>query len=348
MNNNFPIQTSANITTASNLHNNYIVFTIKEKQYAINIKNVLEIINIPEIEIAEKTPKGIIGMFNYNSLVIKAVDLCPFLGFETPSFSINNQMIIAVEGENCFAIHTEKIENVLQFEEEEIQKIPYDAENSILNAIYKNDGKTINIIDIKALNNIISQKQSVDNNVDYSALFPKDEKSLQILKLRSHQHKINQESFSFPVNVNSINQYVLFNLDNQSYYLDLKYVKELISTKRLNITKLPYTEDFITGIINIKGDFLLVLDLKKFLHNQSSTYNESSKLIITEGKNFNLALLVDDIKYIKTLKNITPDNTQTSAATNYIYSEIMEENELRSIINFEKIVNDERLYINIY
>ncbi len=90
------------------------------------------------------------------------------------------------------------------------------------------------------------------------------------------------------------------------------------------------------------------MDLKKFLHNQSSTYNESSKLIITEGKNFNLALLVDDIKYIKTLKNITPDNTQTSAATNYIYSEIMEENELRSIINFEKIVNDERLYINIY
>ena len=113
--------------------------------------------------------------------------------------------------------------------------------------------------------------------------------------------------------------------------------------KRLNITKLPYTQDFIRGIVNIKGEFLLVLDLRKFLNGSSENYEEGAKLIITEGKNFNIALLVDEIKYIKTLKNVQPNIN----SSNYISAEIMEENELNSIINFEKIINDERLFINI-
>ena len=343
MNNNYPIEIQQEAKLTDNMENNYIVFCVKEKLYAINIKNVLEIINMPEIEITEKTPKGIIGIFNYNNLMIKTVDLCPFLGFETTPFSISNQIIIVVIKDECFAIHTERIENVMQFGPENIQKFPYETENSILQAIYKNNENSISIINVEVLLKLLSEKQPADNNINYTDLFPKDEKSTQILKLRANQQKISSDSFAFPVNLNSMNQYILFTLDKLNYYLDLKYVKEFTSVKRLNITKLPYTQDFIRGIVNIKGEFLLVLDLRKFLNINTKNIEDGAKLIITEGKNFNLALLVDEIKYIKTLKNIQP-NVNSS---NYISAEIMEENELNSIINFEKIINDERLYINI-
>ena len=344
MNNNYAI-TSTSYTKEN--ANQYIVFELKNNLYAINIQSVIEVINIPQIEIPQTMPTGIIGVFNYNGEIIKVVDLCPLLGFEPNQFTINNQLIIICEQGIYYAIHAEKIINIIQADYTKIQCLPYNTELSILKEIYKANENTINIINIEQIEKIIKINVEKVNNINYLSLFPNDEKSKQILQLRAEQNKKIQELFAFPVSSNSVNQYILFELDGQNYYLDLKYIKEFISLKRINITKLPYTQDFIKGIINLKGDFLVVLDLKKFLNNDREGAKEGTKLIIVESKNFNLALMVDDIKLIRNLKDIEYTDTNISNSSPYITSEFMEGNELYSILNFEKIINDERIYINI-
>ena len=57
--------------------------------------------------------------------------------------------------------------------------------------------------------------------------------------------------------------------------------------------------------------------------------------------------MVDDIKLIRNLKDIEYTDTNISNSSPYITSEFMEGNELYSNLNFEKIINDERIYINI-
>ncbi len=344
MNNNYAITSR---TFEKEKFNHYIVFELKGNQYAIDIHNVIEVINIPQIDIPQNTPEGIIGIFNYNGAMIKVVDICPILGFEPNNFSINNQLIIVFTKDTYYAIHTEKIINIVQGDYTKIQCIPYNVNNSILKEVYKTDDNSINIIDTNKIEEIVSQKETNTSKINYKELFPKDDKSQQILNIRAEINRKAQEIFSFPVTIDTLNQYILFELDKQNYYLDIKNVKEFISLKRLNITKLPYTQDFIKGIINLKGDFLVVVDLKKFLNNDRDGAKEGSKLIIVESSNFNLALLVDEIKFIKNLKNINLSETTSSNSLPYISHEFMEEGELYSILNFEKIINDERLYINI-
>lgn len=344
MNNNYAITSN---TFNQDMTNHYIVFELKSNLYAIDIHNVIEVINIPQIDIPQNTPKGVIGIFNYNGNMINVVDLCPLIGFEPNEFTINNQLIIVCSENVYYAVHTEKIINIIQGEYTKIQSLPYNVNNSILKEVYKTDENSINIVDVKKIEEVISNTETNTSKINYLQLFPQDEKSKQILNLRAELNRNSQEIFSFPVNMDAINQYILFELDSQNYYLDLKYIKEFISLKRLNITKLPYTKDFIKGIINHKGDFLVVLDLKKFLNNDREGAKEGTKLIIVESPNFNLALLVDEIKFIKSLKNINLSEMSPSNSSPYISHEFMEENELYSILNFEKIINDERLYINI-
>ncbi len=338
MNNNYPL-------TVKNQEKdeffNYIVFQLNEKLYAADIHNVIEVINLTEIKIPQKTPKGIIGITNYKGMMINVIDLCTLLGFETKKLTINNQLIITCIDGNCFAIAAEKIVNIFQFEKEQLQNLPYDIENSIIKEIIDQNDNTISILNIKNIEKIINNSTEQENNIDYTKLLPDDEKSLQILALRSKDNEKKQELFSFPVNTNKINQFILFNLDNQNYYLDLKYIKEFITSKRLNITKLPYTNDYIKGIINLRGDIITLLDLKRFLNNAPSKINDTGKIIITEGENFNLALLVDDIKSIKNLKDIPYGQGNSE----YISSEFSENGILYNILNFEKIINDERIYI---
>lgn len=341
MNNNYQL------TSSSETYSNFIIFNLNEKEYAINLQNVIEVINIPKIEIPEQLPKGIIGIFNYNGIMIKILDLSPLLGFETTEFSITNQLIITSFDNQCVALRVESIDNIAQFENSNIQEVPFNSDTSILGNIYKDGKSIINIIDISKVNKIIAQNSSQLGTVDYKKLFPTDEKSLQILELRAEQSLKHQDMFTFPLNINTNNQYILFTLDNQNYFLDLKHVKEFTSIKRLNITTLPYTKDYIKGIINLKGDFLIVIDLKRFLNNETSQLAEGSKLIVVSGKNFNIALLVDDIKNIKNLTNNQIRNPEYTGSSEYISNEFVEDGQLYNILNFDKFINDDKLYINI-
>lgn len=344
MNNNYAITTS---TSTNEFINQFIVFEIKEYQYGINIQDVIEVIKLPQIEFSQTTPEGVIGIFNYNGTIIKVIDICPLLGFETNNFNVNNQLIIISNGNSCYALHVEKIINIIQADNEKIQNLPYDSEASLVKEIYKTNDSAINIIDTQKIEELIAKNSNKSNEIKYELLFPNDEKSKQILELRAKQNKKEHELFSFQVDNSTTNQYVLFTLNEQNYYLDLKYVKEMTSLKRLNVTKLPYTQDHIKGMVNIKGDFLVVLDLKNFLNDEKSEITKNSKLIIVESKNFNLAFLVDDIQYIKNIEDNRKIEMNKASNSPYIACEFMEEDKLYSILNFEKIINDERLYVNI-
>ena len=229
-----------------------------------------------------------------------------------------------------------------------MQDIPFSVENSLLKQIYKSENGSINIIDFNALVELISEKNNKRSKINYASLFPVDEKSTQILTLRAKNHTVPQEAFVFPSNTQTVKQFILFIMDNQNYFMDIKHVKEFISLKRVNITKLPYTSDYITGIVNVKGEFLVVFNLKKFLNHECTEKDnyKGCKLIVAEGRNFNVAFLVDDIKYIRSLKDVHKSKIYSSS-NNYIYAEFMEDDKLYNILNFEEIINDERLYINI-
>ena len=136
MNNSYAI-TSTNLE--QEMTNHYIVFELKGNHYAIDIHNVIEVINIPQIEVPQNTPIGVIGIFNYNGNMIKVVDLCPLIGFEPNTFTINNQLIIVCAEGVYYAVHTEKIVNIVQGEPAQIQPLPYNVSNSILKEVYKTE-----------------------------------------------------------------------------------------------------------------------------------------------------------------------------------------------------------------
>ena len=340
-NNNSLALTSNNIETCDN----YIIFIIKNKQYAINVQKIIEVINMPELEFPQGSPMGIAGILNYNGMMIKVIDLCPFLGFGHADFSINSQLIITVINEKFMAVLTDKIESISQINSGNLQSIPFEMENSPVKEIFYDGENSINIIDTESLYTILSTPDKQTGLVNYCELFPNDEKSLQIFKFRQKKNQIELNSFNFPLNINSIKQHILFTIENQHYYIDLKYVKEFVSVKRHKITKIPYTEKFVLGLINVKGNFIILLDLKCFLNNEPAEITENSKIIVVQGKTFDLAFLVDEIKYIKNLKNIQR-NSGNFENSDYIDYEFIEDDILYNVLNLEKIMNDERIYIN--
>ena len=100
--------------------------------------------------------------------------------------------------------------------------------------------------------------------------------------------------------------------------------------------------------MNVRGDYINALNLSIFLNNinNDENYDEYKNLIILDLKHLKIGLLANEIYNIRSLK---PEefilNTDSKFHTGYIMGDIFNNNTLFSILNIEKVINDEKLYI---
>ena len=155
------------------------------------------------------------------------------------------------------------------------------------------------------------------------------------------------------VSIYGKDQYIIFKLGEHNYCLYSLYIKELVSPKNFTITQIPYASDFVKGIINLKGDFYTVINLKQFIgidneiHNKNTNINNDCKMIIIDSADLKLALWVDNVVDII---NISEDNIEIKnnpeLSKLYIKAEVLIDGKVYNILNIEKLISDEKLYIN--
>lgn len=86
-----------------------------------------------------------------------------------------------------------------------------------------------------------------------------------------------------------------FNVDNEKYAFDIKYINEVFKPKK--VTPLPCTPSFIIGIINFRGKILSVIDIRNFIGftHDIKGFNEVRQVIIVKVNEFEVGILVDNV-----------------------------------------------------
>lgn len=89
------------------------------------------------------------------------------------------------------------------------------------------------------------------------------------------------------------NQYVVFTLDGQRYALYLSTVERIIRV--VEITPLPKAPEIVLGIINIGGQIIPAVNIRKRFRLPERELNLSDVLIITQTPRRTVALMADDV-----------------------------------------------------
>lgn len=79
-------------------------------------------------------------------------------------------------------------------------------------------------------------------------------------------------------------KFVTFGLDGQLFGIDILMVREI--NRHLDISTVPHVPEYVRGLVNLRGQIVTVLDLKKKLGLDLCTLTEQSHNIIlkTEGE----------------------------------------------------------------
>jgi purine-binding chemotaxis protein CheW len=104
-------------------------------------------------------------------------------------------------------------------------------------------------------------------------------------------------------------QVVAFKLRREEYGISILNVQEI---KRLtDITRVPFTPDFIKGVMNLRGSVLPVIDLKKRLGLQEAPYTDNTRIVIVKVDDISIGMIVDAVTEVLT---ITEDHIDTTKA----------------------------------
>lgn len=120
---------------------------------------------------------------------------------------------------------------------------------------------------------------------------------------------------------------VEFLLAHESYAIESSYVREVYPLE--NLTPLPCTPAFVLGIVNLRGEIVSVIDVRKFFDLSQTGLPDLNKVIVLESGSMVFGILADAILGVrrialaeiqpslptltgireKYLKGITPERT---------------------------------------
>ncbi len=327
-----------------------LFFEIAGRLYAVEASSVVEGIMLPYINIPQKMPKHIIGFINYGVLTVNVVDLRSILNLEDKQYSLGDKVIIIRTDEMVFGIIVDNIIDIIQVPVSEIQAPPINSTENYIKMIYSFDSSIVSFLDLSAVEELIKSVQLESEMSETKNPFPQDEKSIAILEKRAGMLMKKAEGSSL-ISKFYQDQFIIFMLDSARYCINIKYIKELAPEKNIKIIELPYTPSYVEGVINLRGDFYTIINLEEFLgiDNVSEAKKKSQRqVIIVDSEEFKLGFIVDSIK---TIINISSDEfvhkVNPKFESKYTLADFIQEDMVYTVLNMEKILTDEKLFVNI-
>lgn len=137
-------------------------------------------------------------------------------------------------------------------------------------------------------------------------------------------------------------QVVVFLLADEEYAVDITQSKQIIKVSK--ITPVPNTPEYVRGVINLRGQIVPVVDLRKRFNITGAV--EKERIITIEYEDMLIGLLVDDIKEVlwydieKELES-APE-IDSAVKQDFIKGVIKKGKRLIVLIDLEKLLFDNR------
>lgn len=105
-------------------------------------------------------------------------------------------------------------------------------------------------------------------------------------------------------NTDEVKQFLTFLLSGESYGIGILHIKEII--KHGHVTKVPMMPDFITGVINLRGSVVPVINLSHRFQVTPSEISKKTSIIVIEINDndtiLELGIVVDMVNEVLELK----------------------------------------------
>lgn len=136
-------------------------------------------------------------------------------------------------------------------------------------------------------------------------------------------------------------QYIMLRFDSEQYGIDIAYIDNIVRLQP--ITRVPHTQPYFLGIINLRGEIIPVISMrKKFDLPDKENTNATRILILKLEGNNKIGILVDEVREVVTLAEdeIEKFTSDVSDARAYLTGVGKYNNTLISLLSIPALISD--------
>jgi len=137
-------------------------------------------------------------------------------------------------------------------------------------------------------------------------------------------------------------QLVVFQLGGEGYCVDISKVREI--NRVVDITKIPESPEFVEGVINLRGQIIPIIDLRKrfgLTIESERSGNADNRIMVVETNGNIVGFIVDAVREVLRISNEniepTPDLVSSDIDRQYIEGVATINNRLLIIVNADYI-----------
>lgn len=139
-------------------------------------------------------------------------------------------------------------------------------------------------------------------------------------------------------------KYLSFRLGAEEYAIEIQHIIEIIVMQE--ITKVPDMPDFIIGVINLRGNVISVMDIRRRFNLETRDYDDRTCIIVVSINNISIGLIVDTVNEVVDIPESQidpPPKTHSGIRSNYIQGMGKIGDKVKILLDIEKILYEEEL-----
>ncbi len=277
-----------------------ITFKLENEEFAMDIMEVQEILRIRSITDVPKSPEILLGIMKLRENIIPLIDIKIVLGLSCnaseilftedvgseDSYDENDTRRIVVLNINGFqaAILVDAVFEVVRISEKLIEQFPHSGNDTekykYVQGVCTLDKGNRLLTLISLINTLSKDKLEL-----LQGAIGGEDSAINILK----KSEVSEENVEL----------VCFNVGGEEYGINIMDVKEIIRFNSL--TLVPNAPFYVAGIVNLRGNVLPVIDLRKRFDKKTIEWNEENRILVVEMGEFLTGLIVDTVNDVITI-----------------------------------------------
>ncbi len=140
-------------------------------------------------------------------------------------------------------------------------------------------------------------------------------------------------------------KYMTFRCGKESFAIEIKYVNEIIGMQ--DITVIPEVEEYVKGLINLRGKIIPVIDVNVRFKREPFKYTDRTCIIVVDVESMVVGLIIESIAEVVNIEEqdiLPPPSISRNLEENkYVYGIGKVGDEVKLLLNPQKLIKDEEL-----
>lgn len=270
-----------------------VSFEVAGQEYAMDIEDVQEIVQIPEEIIhVPRSESHVMGIMTLRNRLLPLVNLRRMFDLPSRENDDHSRIVVVSLGSSSVGVVMDSVNEVLRVAKADVDAMP---------GLLARDGDLADITDICRLNNgkRLVSIISAENLFRHSAV----KEAMTAVEDLQNDTGRNESDEQDDETTDDDEQVVVFRLDKEEFGVPIDSVQEIVRVPE-ELTHVPKAPAFVEGVINLRGSVLPVIDLRLRLGMPTVERSDRQRVMVFLIAGMRTGFIVDSVaEVLKIHKN---------------------------------------------